>query len=110
MRSTIRPPHPAREALVRLLAGEIVEIAIIREDVGRIIHRHVELLAHLLHGPKRAGDEDGVLADAFPERRGASDAAARAFDNDRVTFPQIGPLSRRRVNLHEPNAIELLAR
>lgn len=54
----------AGEALVGLLAGKVVEIAVAQKNVHRLILRRAQLLRHFLPRTESRGHKDGVFADA----------------------------------------------
>src|SRR5947209_5975879 len=105
----LRLPDPAREAFVSLLPGQIVEVAVTDQRVGRFVGRRSKLFRHLLHGPESVRHKDRILADAFPDQRGAGDSAAGTLDDNAFAVTHTGSLCRRRMDLNETDAIHLLA-
>lgn len=48
-----------------MLSGEIVEVAVLQEDVSRLITRFPELVPHGLHGAEAVGHADGAFTNAI---------------------------------------------
>src|SRR5207244_11654621 len=99
---------PAREALVGLLPGKVIEVAVTDQRVGRFVVRRAQLLRDLLRRAKSVRHKNRVLPDALPKQSCASDSTAWTLHQNAVAIPDAGALRGRGMNLHQTAAVHLL--